>query len=131
MALFVPELFPDVPAVASHDFSGCLEAEAWITEMGEDFPSDLAGLTLLSHGTYLTSAPVAEHMVNFGPRIALRPATLLEGSAPAFRLDLRQMAGEIPMREARIKLDKGSIDLTGIKKGKASARSMGRSRSSC
>lgn len=88
MALFVPELFPDVAAVASHDFSGCLEAQAWITEMGEDFSSDLAGLTLLSHGTYLTSAPVAEHNVNFGPRIALRPATLLEGSAPAFRLNL-------------------------------------------
>ncbi len=126
VALYVPQFFPDVPAVASHNFSGCLEAQAWITETGEDFLSDLAGLTLLSHGTYLTSAPVAEHMVNFGPRIAIRPATLLEGTAPAFQIDVRQQAGEIPMRVARVKLDKGSIDLTGVKRGTSLGQAMGR-----
>ena len=125
IALYVPELFPDVPAVASHNFSGCLEAQSWITDLGQDFLSDLAGLTLLSHGFYLTSAPVAKYQVNFGPRVALRPATLLEGS-PAFRLDLRQMAGEIPMRVARIKLDKGSVDLTGIHRGSDIGQVIGR-----
>jgi hypothetical protein len=126
IALYVPELFPNVPAVAGHDFSGCLEAESWVADLGEDFLSDLAGLTLVSHGFYLTSAPVAEYQVNFGPRVALRPATLLEGSAPAFRLDLRQMAGEIPMRVARIRLDQGSVDFTGIQRGSDLGQLIGR-----
>jgi hypothetical protein len=126
IAAYVPELFSDVPAVAGHDFSGCLEAESWITAMGEDFLSDVASLTLLSHGTYLTSAPVADYMVNFGPRTLIRPATLLEGTAPAFRMDLRQLAGEIPMRNATITLDKGSVDFSKIADGRSIGQVKGR-----
>ena len=119
VALYVPQFFPDVPAVGGRDFSGRLETEAWLTEMGEDFPSEVAGLTLLSHGTYLTSAPVAQFIVNFGPRTSICPATVLEGTAPAFRMKLTQLAGEVPMRTGIVTLNKGSLDLSRFQKAKS------------
>ncbi len=112
VALYVPQFFPDVPAVTGRNFTGRLETEAWISAFGEDIPSEVTGITLLSHGTYLTSAPIADYVVNFGPRTTIRPASALEGTAPAVRMKLRQLTGEIPMRKGTITLDKGSIDLT-------------------
>jgi len=119
VALYVPELFSDVPAVTGRNFSGRLEAEAWVTRLGGYAPSEVAGLTLLSHGAYLTSAPIAQFVVNFGPRVTISPATLLGGTAPAFRMGLGQLAGEIPLKTGTITLNKGSVDLSKFQKGQS------------
>ena len=69
----------------------------------------VAGLTLLSQGTNLTSLPVAPFVANFGPTTDVWLATDLSGSQPQMCLSLRQVAGEIPLREGTVRLDRGTF----------------------
>jgi hypothetical protein len=114
--LFVNQLFPNVPAVQAKDFQGRLEIETYAPDFGETILAPVTGLTLLlrssASATYLTSAPLAPFVVNFGPSTSFSPATLLAGAEPSFCINSRQLPGEIPFRRALITVDSASIDFS-------------------
>jgi hypothetical protein len=111
---FIFELFGDVPAVKNKDFEGRLEMEAYTETYGRDIQAAITGITLLARQTKLTSLPMANHAINFGPRIDFRPATLLAGSRPDTCFDLRQLQNEVPMKKAIVTIEGVSLDTGGI-----------------
>lgn len=111
---FVSELFPEVAAIQNRDFEGRLEIDVYSADFGEAFGVPVSGLTLLSDGNILTSLPLSGYVINSGPILRFQASTLLEGSQPAFCLNLKQLTGEVPFRQAEITLDQGHFHLSGL-----------------
>lgn len=114
IGLFIPELFPDVAAVSDRDFKGRLLVEASSEQLGDDVLVPVAGITLLSRGTQLTSLPVAELVINFGPTLVPRVATNLLGTSPSLCLEFRQFGGEHLPQSTVLRTDRGRFDFAAM-----------------
>ena len=99
-ALFVPELFPDLPAMLGedpldiNDFSGSLSISS-----GEF----MAGLALRSAGARLTSIPTLPGRLNpFAPISTVTLAQNLAGTSPAVRWTLHQNGSDFALEKVKI-----------------------------